>query len=454
MEFLLCQIGKEFFALDAMQVQKITDRLPVSRLPYVASYVDGMINVDGEVIAQLNLSRLLNIKAQGEGELVVINVSGYLMALVVDKALEKVEADQDSLNHFAGSYDEGSAAEIDYIGSELTINKRSYLVLTLEKLAGLVRPQQVEDGEKSFLTRNREKTASRAEIVHSCLTFGISGETFALPLLDVKEIIEMSEFTRIPAAPGNIVGIASLRDQPLLVISAASFYDLQAKPAVPDIAQVLIVPYKNSVIGLLVDNMHGIQNFSEAQLKTEESADSLVAAYVISREQKVILLMNLAAMFASEVFRAVDHFLPKVKVQASGKDITTIKLLKVVLANEVCAIPVEHVVRLSEYRNSTTIDNNDKGIVGTVDIDGQIIPLLNINKHMNIRNDESFAKLVIIEHRKKQWALCINEAQLLFDLDVELIDRSSQREAVQGIASHQGELISILDFNWLLPATA
>ncbi len=53
------------------------------------------------------------------------------------------------------------------------------------------------------------------------LSFVVGGETYALGILDVKEIIEYGSLTRVPMMPGTIRGVINLRGKVVPVVDLA-----------------------------------------------------------------------------------------------------------------------------------------------------------------------------------------------------------------------------------------
>jgi purine-binding chemotaxis protein CheW len=467
MQFLLFKAGKDNFALDAFAVQQIHLPVPVTRLPYVADYVSGLVNIEGEVMPQIDLRKLLRLSSSVAGELLVINTHNYKIALLVDSALEKVVVDASQINDFRQTATEANTEKTvdvdsnnatsendgvaDYIQSELMLNGKTCLILNIDHLLRIIKPEKVEEGEQGITARKQLQAAQKTgeEAKTGYLTFRLGKETLALPLLQIMEVIEIDHFTHIPGAPSYITGLAVLRSHPLLVITSSALLDLSAeKSGITN--QVLIVQYQNTWLGLLVDEVFGIQYFAQSQVIKETSAVSFIDAYVIDHRQQIILLLNLQSLFQSRYTRTIEQYLPRVELNVNTRKIETIKLLKILLGKEVFAIPVQFVQRIANFKQYAHIEETEKGIIGTVDLDGNIIPVVNMNKKLNAGKIDDLEQWVVITYQSEQWALCVSKATALFDLDVEVIDYSaSGRESVKGIANYKGELISILDFAWL-----
>src|ERR1035437_1181872 len=61
-----------------------------------------------------------------------------------------------------------------------------------------------------------------AEEDHQYLTFLLSGEMFAIAILNIKEIIEYGNLTEVPMMPGFIRGVINLRGSVVPVVDLSA----------------------------------------------------------------------------------------------------------------------------------------------------------------------------------------------------------------------------------------
>ena len=96
------------------------------------------------------------------------------------------------------------------------------------------------------LTLRRGRDAAPVEEVHEdilqYLTFQLSGETYAIGILSIKEILEYTTLTQVPLMPAFIRGVMNLRgavvpvlDIGLVVDSACSFFQELSYPEIIDV---------------------------------------------------------------------------------------------------------------------------------------------------------------------------------------------------------------------------
>ena len=103
----------------------------------------------------------------------------------------------------------------------------------------------------------REKTATRAEQkpedeVGTWVVFSLGAESFALPATHVKEILRVSDITRVPHAPSPVKGITNVRGHVLPVVDLRVRIGLPGAPQ-DEKSRILVLETKGRLIGLLVD---------------------------------------------------------------------------------------------------------------------------------------------------------------------------------------------------------
>jgi len=90
------------------------------------------------------------------------------------------------------------------------------------------------------------------------LTFILSEEEFAVPIMQVKEIIEYSNLTNVPMVPEFIAGAINLRGSVVPVINLAIKFAKQPSPISRRTCVVIMevnIDDENTVMGVLVDKV-------------------------------------------------------------------------------------------------------------------------------------------------------------------------------------------------------
>ncbi|MDD2558611.1 MAG: chemotaxis protein CheW [Desulfuromonadaceae bacterium] len=102
------------------------------------------------------------------------------------------------------------------------------------------------------------------------LTFSLDSEMFALPVSQVREILEFTHMTRIPQTPAYMRGVINLRDKVVPVIDMRAKFGLEVVTETVDtciiIVQVLI-DAEALLVGALVDSVQEVLELNQEQIE-------------------------------------------------------------------------------------------------------------------------------------------------------------------------------------------
>lgn len=133
------------------------------------------------------------------------------------------------------------------------------------------------------------------------LTFALDRETFGIPVTQVREVIRVSDITRVPQAPPHVRGVANLRGRILAVVELRSRLGLP--PAeLTSRSRVVVVEVRERVLGLLVDAVSQVTKVPEASVApAPEEVVSTDADYLIGVarwQSRLIILLDLEKALA------------------------------------------------------------------------------------------------------------------------------------------------------------
>jgi purine-binding chemotaxis protein CheW len=86
-EFLTCRLGGESYGIDILQVQEIREIDRVTRVPHVAPFVRGVINLRGAIVPIVDLALMFGFAeplALKSASAIVLNIDNRLVGLVVE----------------------------------------------------------------------------------------------------------------------------------------------------------------------------------------------------------------------------------------------------------------------------------------------------------------------------------------------------------------------------------
>jgi purine-binding chemotaxis protein CheW len=84
------------------------------------------------------------------------------------------------------------------------------------------------------------------------VVFELSGETYALDILHVHEIIRIQPVTPVPGAADYIEGLINLRGRVVPVVDLRKRFSLRARE-IGDRSRIIVVQVSNDIVGVVVD---------------------------------------------------------------------------------------------------------------------------------------------------------------------------------------------------------
>ncbi len=120
-------------------------------------------------------------------------------------------------------------------------------------------------------TEVEEKVSS--DLVQQFLTFVLSGETFGIGILHIREIIEYANLTTVPLMPDFISGVINLRGNVVPVVNLTRRFELEPKE-IGKRTCIIIVDIKDGdddesiEVGIVVDIVNEVIELTDAEIAT------------------------------------------------------------------------------------------------------------------------------------------------------------------------------------------
>lgn len=125
-----------------------------------------------------------------------------------------------------------------------------------------------ENKLKEVLDRQQNRANGDVDSVEEALHiigFMIGNEEFAVPILNVKEIIKPIEYTRVPAVPNYVLGVFNLRGTVLPLINMRLKFGLPAIKQDSD-TRFLVISQKDETIGFMIDKLTSAVRIPESDI--------------------------------------------------------------------------------------------------------------------------------------------------------------------------------------------
>ncbi|MEJ2573770.1 MAG: chemotaxis protein CheW [Gammaproteobacteria bacterium] len=139
--------------------------------------------------------------------------------------------------------------------------------------------------------------------VSQWVTFRLGEEKYGIDVLQVQEVLRVTEISPVPGAPDYVLGIINLRGNVVTVVDARSRFGLPPQDA-DDASRIIVVDAFEKVVGLLVDNVSEVVYVPNSQIEmapnvgTDESRKFVSG--VFNRDSELLIMLDLAKLINYE----------------------------------------------------------------------------------------------------------------------------------------------------------
>lgn len=278
LQFVTFSLAGELFAVPMGPVQEIIRVPEVARMPLTPTALDGLSNLRGRVLPIINLRRLFNTTERASDDAsraLVINLDQSL-GFVVDRVSSVIRVDAGDIEP-AGSIQ--SVVQADYLTGVI---KRTgpdgerQLLLVLD-FARLVQQQftqittRLPVNTRQAIEQQRQTDADSAHATDGLrlVSFTVCGQEYALDIADVQEIVQVpGTITAVPNTPAHVLGLISLRQRLLPLVSLRTLFDLAPAELTEHHRIVVVALPGGGQIGLVTDSVKEVLSVPRSQADT------------------------------------------------------------------------------------------------------------------------------------------------------------------------------------------
>ncbi len=144
-EFLSCRVGDETYGIDILKVQEIREVDAVTRVPGVAAFVRGVINLRGAIVPIVDLGLMLGFPdaiVLADASVIVLNVERRLVGLIVSSVSDVIALADDEIVPAPELSGRAVGAAIEGIGTRSGSEAEHVLLLDVDHLMRRVREER------------------------------------------------------------------------------------------------------------------------------------------------------------------------------------------------------------------------------------------------------------------------------------------------------------------------
>jgi purine-binding chemotaxis protein CheW len=144
---------------------------------------------------------------------------------------------------------------------------------------------------------------SSNESVIQWVTFRLADEIYGINVMQVQEVLRVSEIAPVPGAPHYVLGIINLRGNVVTVIDTRIRLGL-ATSEVTDSTRIVIIEGAKHVVGILVDCVAEVVDLTMSDVESAPSVGNDESAKYIqgvaSRDGELLILVDLNKLLTDE----------------------------------------------------------------------------------------------------------------------------------------------------------
>lgn len=159
-QLVVFNLGDEAFGVDIAQVREIIKMAEITRMPNAPEFVEGIINLRGQITTIMDLRKRLCMKlaeANEQTRIIIVEASGSTLGMIVDSVSEVLRISGDDI-------DPPSAASThaEYIQGVGKLEDRLLILLDLNKVLSEEEIVQIERLKEEKTAQQTSKTKSKA----------------------------------------------------------------------------------------------------------------------------------------------------------------------------------------------------------------------------------------------------------------------------------------------------
>lgn len=140
------------------------------------------------------------------------------------------------------------------------------------------------------------------------VTFRLEDETYGINVMQVQEVLPMTDIAPVPGSPPFVMGIINLRGNVVTVIDTRMRFGLSSRE-LDQGGRIVVIEAGDQVAGMLVDSVAEVIEVKTVEVDTapgvgnEESARYIYG--VVSRDEQLLILIDVNKMLTQEEWREV-----------------------------------------------------------------------------------------------------------------------------------------------------
>ena len=426
-QFVIFLVGDETFAVGMEPLNEIIRLKKMYRIPLTPPCLEGLINLRGCVLPIVNLRRIFGMEALAGNEetrFLVVDI-GTPVGFMVDQVDNVIDVSEDQIDDsqvidssIEHGYVRAVIKDVDQYEMVMILDFKQILKAELEAM--LCYGQELAAQTRAVVMESQEEEEDEDEL--HLFSFEIAGQEYAVNVECVKGIVRVpEEIIHLPKAAGHILGMVTIRDQLLPLVSLRQLFDLATDQELSEQKRIVIVSMRLNNeelrIGLVTDRVNDVLRVHgdsiedmPAFLRRDQELAGISSVCRLDEGRRLISVLSAEKMFTHEKILDAVKAAQEMKEELSmpdqqdeeyeaAEEIEQFILFR--LLDDEYGVSVEsakEIVRVPE--KLTHVPKAPPFIEGTINLRGTVLPVINERVRLGLpkmeKNDRQRIMVIVI----------------------------------------------------------
>src|SRR5688572_11375761 len=423
--FLTFRLDGSLYALPSELVLEVIHVPAVARVPHSPTALLGVANLRGTVLPLVGLRALLGSRGDSAAPATkaIVLDAGQQLALAVDSVDSLVAVAEDAIETRES---ELSAREGELLSGAFRSagDDEVAKILAIERLLGAAFTQQPRRKRQSRggAVEAADKGSATSVPSKMLVTFEVAQQEFALELESVQEILPApAAVTLVPRAETLVLGVTSLRDRLLPLLSLRGLLGFPLAPASDGREKVVVTNVGGAQVGLVADRARTILAAADSSIdslppvlaaRTGGEA-RLKAIYRGDGGRRLVSILSPEQLFREDVMRRLGESAQNVTTQGAGDSKRRAEQTFLVfrLGKDEFGLPIDAVDEVGEVPPKITrLPKTPKFLEGVVNLRGDVLPVVDQRRRfdMPVTDELERRRLVVVRTERHRAGLIVD----------------------------------------------
>jgi len=284
-------LGGEEYALNSKLVQQIIELREITPIPQSPDFMEGVIDLRGEIIPIINLHLRLGLEKKPLDEksrIIIIESKGSLMGFICDLVSKILRISPSQIGPVPRLTKEG-VKSFEFLLGVGKLEEGLLLIIDVDELL-------TEEQRNQLSVKREEKKMLEGEVpTLQLVSFSLADEWYALELREIQEVMNLPKITPVPSTPSFIKGVINLRGNIVTVVDIRQFLGLEDRKEKKE-RRIMVIKAEEKTCGLLVDSISQVLRLPESAILPPLSTIEEVSLEYIKGEcqvfDKLLILLN------------------------------------------------------------------------------------------------------------------------------------------------------------------